>query len=177
MFIKLSRRFNFKKLTFSPFFGVAVLSLFLSISLPLLAQEPEPEPEFDQSIVKNGESLFKGNCTVCHAIDEVIIGPALRNVHERKSEEWIYAFIKNSQKVIQSGDEYAIDLYNEYNKTLMTSFDFSNEELNSIFTYIKSESSKPVEVSVVSELSQPGETSSSVDSDNFYISLVCAGNF
>ena len=135
MFIKLPRRFNFKKLIFSPLFGAALLSLFFTISFPLLAQEPEPE--LDQSIVKNGESLFKGNCTVCHAIDEVIIGPALRNVHERKSEEWIYAFIKNSQKVIQSGDEYAVDLYNEYNKTLMTSFDFSNEELNSIITYIK----------------------------------------
>ena len=52
----------------------------------------------------------------------------------------------------------------------MTSFDFSNEELNSILTYIKSESFKPVEVSVVSEVSQTGE-SSPVVSDNFYISL------
>ena len=169
MFIKLPRRFNFKKLIFSPLFGAALLSLFFTISFPLLAQEPEPE--LDQSIVKNGESLFKGNCTVCHAIDEVIIGPALRNIHERRSEEWIYAFIKNSQKVIQSGDEYAVDLYNEYNKTLMTSFDFSNEELNSIITYIKNESFKPIEVAVVSEVSVAGETSSSVESDDFYISL------
>jgi mono/diheme cytochrome c family protein len=169
MFIKLPRRFNFKKLIFSPLFGAALLSLFFTISFPLLAQEPEPE--LDQSIVKNGESLFKGNCTVCHAIDEVIIGPALRNIHERRSEEWIYAFIKNSQKVIQSGDEYAVDLYNEYNKTLMTSFDFSNEELNSIITYIKNESFKPIEVAVVSEVSVAGETLSSVESDDFYISL------
>ena len=169
MFIKLPRRFNFKKLIFSPLFGAALLSLFFTISFPLLAQEPEPE--LDQSIVKNGESLFKGNCTVCHAIDEVIIGPALRNIHERRSEEWIYAFIKNSQKVIQSGDEYAVDLYNEYNKTLMTSFDFSNEELNSIVTYIKSESFKPIEVAAVSDVSLTGEISSSVESDNFYISL------
>ncbi len=169
MFTKLRRRFNFKKLIFSPLFGAALLSLFFSTSFPLLAQEPEPE--LDQSIVKNGESLFKGNCTVCHAIDEVIIGPALRNVHERRSEEWIYAFIKNSQKVIQSGDEYAIDLYNEYNKTLMTSFDFSNEELNSIITYIQNESFKPIEVAVASEVLVTGETSSSVVSDDFYISL------
>ena len=163
MFTKRAKRFNFKKLSFFPFFGLLFLSHFFTVSSLLYAQESESE--FDQSIVKNGESLFKGNCTVCHGIDDVIIGPALRDVHERRSEEWIYSFVKNSQKVIRSGDEYAVNLYNEYNKTLMTSFDFSNEELNSILTYIKSESFKPVEVSVVSEVSQTGE-SSPVVSDN-----------
>ena len=91
--------------------------------------------ESGASIVKNGESLFKGNCTVCHGIDDVIIGPALRDVHERRSEEWIYSFVKNSQKVIRSGDEYAVNLYNEYNKTLMTSFDFSNEDFHSFILF------------------------------------------
>ena len=40
------------------------------------------------------------------------------------------------------------NLYNEYNKTLMTSFDFSDEELNAILTYIKDESTKEVQVVV-----------------------------
>ena len=155
-----------------PYFGTVILSLFLSISHISLAQDDE-SPVFDESVVKNGESLFKGNCTVCHAIDEVIIGPALRDIHERRNQEWIYAFIKNSQKVIKSGDEYAVELYNQYNKTLMTSFDFSDEELNAILTYIKDESSKEVQV-VVADASQTlgdvqGE--SSVASDNFYLSV------
>ena len=59
--------------------------------------------------------------------------------------------MKNSQKVIQSGDEYAVNLYNEYNKTLMTSFDFSDEELISILEYIKVESAKPIEVLTLNE--------------------------
>ena len=155
-----------------PYFGTVILSLFLSISHISLAQDDE-SPAFDESVVKNGESLFKGNCTVCHAIDEVIIGPALRDIHERRNQEWIYAFIKNSQKVIKSGDEYAVELYNQYNKTLMTSFDFSDEELNAILTYIKDESSKEVQV-VVADASQTlgdvqGE--SSIASDNFYLSV------
>ena len=104
---------------FSQIFGTIFLSLFLSFSFDLNAQD-DSSPSFDPSIVKNGESLFKGNCTVCHAINEVVIGPALRDVHERQSEEWIYAFIKNSQKVIKSGDEYAVNLYNEYNKDFIT---------------------------------------------------------
>ena len=106
MFTEQVKCFNFKKLSYFPFFGVLFLSYFFTVSSLLYAQEPESE--FDQSIVKNGESLFKGNCTVCHGINDVIIGPALRDVHERKSEEWIYSFVKNSQKVIRSGDELSL---------------------------------------------------------------------
>ena len=171
MLTKLTRSLSNKNLFFSPIFGALILSLFLSLSTKIYAQE-DLNDTFDQSIVKNGESLFKGNCTVCHAIDEVIIGPALRDIHERRSEEWIYAFIKNSQKVIKSGDEYAIELYDQYNKTLMTSFDFSNEELNAILTYIKNESTKEVKV-LVADVEQDNSmgAETSISSNDFYLSL------
>ena len=171
MLTRLTKNLTFISRIFSQNFGILFLSLILSNTYQLLAQE-EPEETFDQNIVNSGESLFKGNCTVCHAINEVVIGPALRDVHERQSEEWIYAFIKNSQKVIKSGDEYAVDLYNQYNQTLMTSFDFSDDELNAILTYIKSESVKEVQVAVVDNAVEGGEvSSSSISSDNFYLSL------
>ena len=63
----------------SQIFGTVFLSLFLFFPLHLKAQDDQSQ-NYDPSIVKNGENLFKGNCTVCHAINEVIIGPALRDV-------------------------------------------------------------------------------------------------
>ncbi len=96
-------------------------------------------------VISQGETLFNNNCTVCHAINNVIVGPALRDVHERRELPWLINFIRNSQKVIQSGDEYAVNLYNEYNKTLMPAFAYSDEEITSIVAYIKSESEAPVE--------------------------------
>tara|TARA_B100000609_G_scaffold48236_1_gene37307 strand:- start:607 stop:1890 length:1284 start_codon:yes stop_codon:yes gene_type:complete len=171
MLTKPTRKLSLKSVLFRPLFGLIFLSLFFNGFFNLYAQDEE-KPTFDESVVSSGESLFKGNCTVCHAINEVVIGPALRDVHERQSEEWIYAFIKNSQKVIKSGDEYAVKLYEQYNKTLMTSFDFSNEELNAIVTYIKSESAKEVQV-VVADVSDQNlvSTESSFSSSNFYLSL------
>jgi cytochrome c2 len=103
-------------------------------------------------MVAAGELLFKNNCLVCHDIHAQKVGPALANVYERRSVDWIKAFIGNSQKVIQSGDEYAVALYKQYNNTLMTSFDFSDEEKLSVIEYIKSETIKgpPVAVAVAS---------------------------
>ncbi len=98
----------------------------------------------DEAIISQGESLFNNNCTVCHAINQVVVGPALKNVHERQDLPWLIGFIKNSQKVIESGDEYAVNLYNEYNKTVMPSFAYSDEEITSIVAYIKAESTKEV---------------------------------
>ena len=171
MLSKLTRNLTKISRFFLPLIGIISLTLF-SPTIHIINAQEEQEVSFDQNIVSNGESLFKGNCTVCHAINDVLIGPALRDVHERQSEEWIYAFIKNSQKVIKSGDEYAVDLYNQYNQTLMTSFDFSDEELNSILTYIKSESLKDIQVAVEDAVDVGGDISStSISSDNFYLSL------
>lgn len=109
-----------------------------------------PAQDVDQAMVTQGETLFKGNCSVCHAINSTVIGPPLRDVHIRRDLVWIIPFVQNSQKIIQGGDDYAVKLYNEYNRTEMPSFDFSEAEITSIVEYIKFESAKPVEGEVAS---------------------------
>lgn len=125
------------------FFSLMIASLFTSNIVH--AQDADGIPT-DETSIANGEKLFKANCMVCHSVNDRVIGPALRDLHKRRPLEWIQAFVQNSQKVIKSGDEYAVKLYNEYNKTEMTAFDFENAEIANIVAYLKAESAKEVVV-------------------------------
>ena len=60
-----------------------------------------------------GEKLFKANCAACHRIDsKKLTGPGLGGIMERvPSKEWLYDWVKNSQKLIASGDSYANEVY------------------------------------------------------------------
>lgn len=99
----------------------------------------------DDASVAAGKQLFDTNCKTCHRIDSRLIGPPLAGVYDRApSIEWIKNFIHNSSAVIASGDEYAVNLFNEYNKVMMTSFSsLKDEDIMHILGYIKTESEKP----------------------------------
>jgi len=88
--------------------------------------------------VEDGEKLYQANCTACHQIDTKLIGPALRGVSDKYSQEWLIKWIKNSAELIASGDADAIAIYEEYNKSPMTAFPyFSNEDVINILAYIE----------------------------------------
>ena len=88
---------------------------------------------------ENGEKIFKANCAACHKInDKKLVGPGLAGVMERvPSKEWLYEWVRNSQKMIASGDEYAVQIYEQYNKVAMSAFEqLSNEDIDDIFEYV-----------------------------------------
>ena len=96
----------------------------------------------DAAAVAAGDALFKGNCTQCHAINEQVVGPALGGISKRRPISWIIPWIKNSSKVVASGDDYAVALYNKFNKQQMPSFALSDKEIISIVAYITAEEGK-----------------------------------
>lgn len=97
----------------------------------------------DAAAVEAGGTLFKNNCAACHAIDAKLVGPALRDVHKKRKLPWLINWIRNSSKMVQSGDKDAVAIFNEYDKQAMPSFAFSDEEITSIVKYIEAESSAP----------------------------------
>lgn len=86
-----------------------------------------------------GDALFKGNCAQCHAVNEIVVGPALSDLTKRRSLAWILPWVKNSSKVVASGDEYAVALYTKFQKQQMPSFALSDREIMAIVTYLTSQ--------------------------------------
>lgn len=145
-----------------------LLFLTSTFSADVKAQDGTNELPTDESAINAGKTLFDNNCKVCHDVHQQVVGPALREVYAKRPLPWLHSFIRNSQQVIQSGDDYAVNLYNQFNKTMMPSFDFSDEEINTILAYIKSETEQgpaTVEdqnVGSIAQDQQPAETDSAV---------------
>jgi mono/diheme cytochrome c family protein len=93
----------------------------------------------DAAAIQAGDALFKANCTQCHAVNEKVVGPALSGITKRRSISWIIPWVKNPAKVIASGDDYAVKLFNDYGKQQMPSFALSDKEITSIMAWVTSQ--------------------------------------
>lgn len=109
---------------------IRYLTLLLLIGFFLLAGTANAGPE-------EGAKLFKANCQACHHLEMRLVGPPLKGVTERRSEEWLYSFIKSSSSMIESGDTTAINLFNTYNQVPMPNQNLTDDEIASILEYIQ----------------------------------------
>ena len=109
----------------------------------------------------DGRGVYKANCASCHKMNARMTGPALDGAFDRiqkghpgfdetQTTEWMVKWIKNSQAMIASGDDYAVNLFNEYNKSVMNSFiTLPEEEVLAVIDYIRywqDETKYPAEV-------------------------------
>jgi cytochrome c2 len=89
-----------------------------------------------------GKELFTANCASCHAKDMKtnMTGPALGGVEERWAaypRKDLYAWIRNSQASIASGQPRAVELWAKYKPTLMNSFTaLTDDQIESLILYI-----------------------------------------
>ena len=82
-----------------------------------------------------GKALFNSNCAACHKLDKRATGPALRGVADRLEKDWIYSWVRNSQKMVKAGDPYAFENFEEYDFTNFTSTSLALES-NCTTSYI-----------------------------------------
>lgn len=115
-----------------------ILTVFTLLSFSILmANNPE-----------NGKVLFTNHCKACHNVTKNLVGPALKDIHKRRTDDWIRNFIKNSQSMIESGDTTAVSLFQQYNQVLMPNQPVNDQEIDDLLSYIIAESEladKPVD--------------------------------
>jgi mono/diheme cytochrome c family protein len=89
---------------------------------------------------EEGKTLFGANCASCHNrnMKDKMTGPALGDVEKRwSSKKNLYAWIRNSQAYLNTGDPYATALYNEYGKSQMNAFpNLTDDQVASLLLYI-----------------------------------------
>lgn len=90
------------------------------------------------SYAQDGAALFKAKCSACHKVDGTrMVGPGLAGINEKRSQEWLINWIRDSQAMIASGDADAIAIFEEYNKSPMIPFaDLSDEEIIAMLKYV-----------------------------------------
>lgn len=151
---------------------LSLVFVFALLSFTSFAQEISKEAP----AIAAGEALFNTNCKTCHRVHTKLIGPKLADVYNRApSIDWIKSFVKNSAGVIAGGDEYATKLYNEYNKTAMTSFSgLKDQDIMNILAYIQAETDKGPEVAKV-PVPPPGEPPTNQGLPSTYLNVILIG--
>jgi mono/diheme cytochrome c family protein len=96
-----------------------------------------PSTPKEAAAIAAGDALFKNNCAQCHAVNEKVVGPALAGITKRRPASWVVSWVHNSAKVIASGDEYAVKIYEENGKQQMPSFpQLSEKDIKDIIAYV-----------------------------------------
>ncbi len=92
----------------------------------------------DDANIAAGKTLFEGKCQSCHALNNKLVGPALKDIHKRRSYEWLNKWIINNEELRKSGDKDAIEVFEKNNKSVMTNFtDLKSDQVASIIMYIE----------------------------------------
>ncbi len=133
---------------------LVAIGLLLTTSASIYGQDGDP---------KNGEKLFKANCTACHALDKQVVGPALKGVVARLKDEqglekdWLHKWIKDNKALRESGDKYANEIYEKFNKSEMQTFpNLTDTDIDDILAFTTNPPAPEPEPAAATEVASEG---------------------
>lgn len=89
----------------------------------------------DPALAKEGEKIFDSKCAACHKLDERYVGPAQRDVLERRTPEFVMNMMLNPEEMYQKHPEIK-KLLGEY-MTQMPNQNLSVSDARSILEYFR----------------------------------------
>ena len=90
-------------------------------------------------------AYFRQHCMSCHTIGGGrLTGPDLKDVTERQDREWLVRFMLNPSGVIESGDAYAQQIYDDARQvTMPVVADLTEDRASALLNLIEAESVLP----------------------------------
>ncbi len=92
--------------------------------------------EIDETMAAKGADVFKKMCTACHRADKKFIGPAPKDILDRRSPEWVMNMILNPDEMTQK-DPLAKALLIEFNGSPMANQNLTEEDARAVLEYFR----------------------------------------
>ena len=92
--------------------------------------------EIDQDLADKGNEIYDVNCLACHKTDKKFIGPAPKDIFERRAPEWVMNMILNPERMVKE-DPIAKQLLKEYNGSPMANQGLTEDEARAILEYFR----------------------------------------
>ncbi|HTA27669.1 MAG TPA: cytochrome c [Bacteroidia bacterium] len=93
---------------------------------------------FSKTHAQDGGQIFRTNCGACHTVGKgKLVGPDLKGVQYRHSEDWILKWVKGSQAMVKAGDKEAVKVFNENSMIPMPDQALADNDIKTILAFIK----------------------------------------
>jgi len=122
------------------FMGIFLYTTFPQSGIVVINETPtSTNSPGSATITSKGEQVFKQNCAACHAMNKVIVGPALNGVGLRgpwaENKENLKKWIKNPNPFILN-DPYAKQLIEKYKTPMPPQGQLSEADIDEVIRYI-----------------------------------------
>ena len=92
--------------------------------------------DVDPTLAAAGEEIFALKCSACHKLDERYIGPALGDVLQKRTPEYVMNMILNPEEMVQRHPE-AKKLFAEFNFTPMANQQLTEADARAVLEYLR----------------------------------------
>src|ERR1700722_12426057 len=91
----------------------------------------------DSLSIARGQILFNQNCSGCHSFHQNGIGPNLSGVAETDSVNWLKLFIREPDKMVESGDAHAKKIFEAYHSMMPSFTTMTDEQTDQLISFLQ----------------------------------------
>lgn len=157
-------------------FNIKVINIYSLVAALFLIYACQPnKPVIEQissdpAAIKSGERTFAQDCGPCHSFKQDAIGPNLAGITHEVSTAWIKKFIRNSQELIDGGDDRAQQLFEKYHVYMPAFGMYSEDKLDKLIAYMHT-FDKPEAVGEDEELGLTNPVEESIENSGIVVNL------